>query len=62
ERLLWLMHMKFYLNLLMAGLFACSLAGCGGAPETNDEGNEEMEQLEQSTDYEQQMMGGGEEK
>ncbi len=47
-------------TLLQTGLlvlFASAMVGCG-APEVDEEANEQMEQLENDPSYEEQMQGG----
>ena len=52
--------MKSYFSLLLMLLMTATFVGCGGAPETDEAASAEAEELENSEDYEQQMMGGGE--
>lgn len=51
--------MKTYFNIFAVCFVACLFCGCGGAPETNEAANQEMQELEQSEDYQNQMTGGG---
>lgn len=55
--------MKITLLPLFLLCLSCSLVGCGGAgTETDETGNEEAVQMEDDTNYEAEMMGGGEKK
>ena len=47
------------LSFLTMLLLTVTIGGCGGAPETDEAANEAAAELENSPDYQQQMMGGG---
>lgn len=49
--------MKALLQIGLLLLFPLVMFGCG-APETDDEANEQMEQLENNPSYEEQMQEG----
>jgi hypothetical protein len=47
------------LSFLTMLLLTVTIGGCGGAPETDEAASEAAAELENSPDYQQQMMGGG---
>ena len=51
--------MKRYFALLLMFFATTMIAGCGGAPETDEAATTEAEELETSPDYENEMMGSG---
>jgi len=52
---------KLLLPFFLLALFV-PMVGCGGASDVDVEGNKEAETLEEDSNYEEEMMGGGDSK